>query len=143
MSWADQQTMTLRWPDAGVAERPRRGDQTILVLTLLLVAVGLGMIYSASGVMAHKRFGDASYFLKRQALWLAFGLVCLLAVARTDLNTLRRWALPLLFLGTLGLVLVLIPGVGVTVKGARPRRTAGPASPARSRRRCPCPARSE
>ena len=119
MGWADQQAMTLRWPDAGVAERPRRGDQTILLLTFLLVAVGLGMIYSASGVMAHKRFGDASYFLKRQMLWLVFGLVCLLAVARTDLNTLRRWAVPLLFLGLLGLVLVLIPGVGVTVKGAR------------------------
>jgi len=119
MSWAEQQAMALRWPDAGVAEHPRRGDHTILLLTLLLVAVGLGMIYSASGVMAHKRFGDASYFLKRQMLWLLFGLVCMLVVARTDLNTVRRWAAPMLFLGLLGLVLVLIPGVGVTVKGAR------------------------
>ena len=119
MSWAEQQSMTLRWPDAGVAERPRRGDQTILIVTLLLVAVGLGMIYSASGVMAHKRFGDASYFLKRQMLWLAVGLVCMLVVARLDLGTLRSLAVPVLFLGAVGLVLVLLPSVGLTVKGAR------------------------
>jgi cell division protein FtsW len=119
MGLADQQSMALHWPDAGVAERPRRGDQTILLVTLLLVAVGLGMIYSASGVMAHKRFGDASYFLKRQMLWLAVGLVCLLVAARTDLHTLRRWAVPVLFLGMAGLVLVLLPSVGVAVKGAR------------------------
>jgi len=119
MGWSEQQAMTLRWPDAGVAEQPRRGDATILAVTLLLVAVGLGMIYSASGVMAHKRFGDASYFLKRQMLWLLVGLGCLLVVARADLNTVRRWALPTLCLGMLGLALVLIPGIGVTVNGAR------------------------
>ncbi len=119
MSWADQQTMTLRWPEAGYAERPQRSDRTILLLTLLLIAIGLGMIYSASGVLAHKRFGDASYFLKRQLVWLAVGSVCMLAVARLDLGTLRRWAVPLLFIGVAGLVVVLLPSLGVTVKGAR------------------------
>ena len=119
MSWADQQSMTLGWPDAGFAEPPRRSDRTILLLALLLVAIGLGMIYSASGVLAHKRFGDASYFFKRQLLWLAVGLVCMLVVARTDLGTLRRWALPVLLFGLIGLILVLLPGVGVMVKGAR------------------------
>src|SRR2546428_4281255 len=69
MSWVAQQTMSLRWSDAAVAERPRRSDHTILLLTLLLVAIGLGVIYSASGVLADKRFGAPSYFLKRQLLW--------------------------------------------------------------------------
>src|SRR5437899_13098047 len=105
MSWVDQQTMGLRWPDAAVAERPRRGDHTILLLTLLLVAIGLGMIYSASGVLADKRFGAPSYFLERQLLWCAVGLVPLLVVAWCDLATLRRWAGPVVPLSLLGLVL--------------------------------------
>src|SRR5712691_13329149 len=119
MSWVDQQTMSLRWPDAAEAGRPRRSDHTILLLTLLLVAIGLGVIYSASGVLADKRFGAPSYFLKRQLLWCAVGLVALLVVARCDLVTLRRWAGPVLLLGLLGLVLVLLPSIGVSVKGAR------------------------
>jgi cell division protein FtsW len=119
MRWVDQQSMTLRWPDAAVAERSRRGDHTILLLTLLLVAIGLGMIYSASGVLADKRFGAPSYFLKRQLLWCAVGLVALLVVARCDLVTLRRWAVPVLLFGLLCLVLVLLPSIGVAVKGSR------------------------
>src|SRR2546422_7467880 len=54
-----------------------------------------------------------------RSLWCAVGLVALLVVARCDLATLRRWAAPVLLLGLLGLVLVLLPSVGVTVKGAR------------------------
>src|SRR3989441_9561623 len=57
--------------------------------------------------------------LFRSLLWCAVGLVALLVVARCDLATLRRWAAPVLLLGLLGLVLVLLPSVGVTVKGAR------------------------
>src|SRR2546425_7152828 len=57
--------------------------------------------------------------LFRSLLWCAVGLVALLVVARCDLATLRRWAAPVLLLGLLGLVLVLLPSIGVTVKGAR------------------------
>jgi len=98
----------------------------VLVLTVILVAVGIGMIYSASAVMAQKRFGDATYFLKRQLLWSAVGLVFLLVVARLDHRSLRAWARPLLLLGLIGLVVVLLPHFGVMVKGARRWLRLGP-----------------
>src|SRR2546422_11200079 len=105
--------MALRWPDAAAAERPRRGDHTILLVTLLLVAIGLGMIYSASGALADKRFGAHSYFLKRQLLWCAIGLVALLVVARCELVTRRRRAGPVLLLGLLAPRAVLVRSIEV------------------------------
>ena len=118
MSWRDAQTLTLYRSDA-VPVSSQRGDRTIMILAFILIAVGIGMIYSASAVMAQKRFGDSAYFLKRQLLWLAVGLVFLLIFARTDLKTLRSLGVPLLLIGLVALVAVLLPMIGVTVKGAR------------------------
>lgn len=117
MRWRDAQTLTLYRTDAAPARS--RGDRTILLLTLILIAVGIGMIYSASAVMAQKRFGDSTYFLKRQMLWLAVGMVAFLVTGRSDLRVLRSWALPALLLGLVGVSAVLLPGLGVTINGAR------------------------
>ena len=117
MSWRDAQTLTLYRADAVPASR--RGDRIVMVLACILIAVGIGMIYSGSAVMAQKRFGDSAYFLKRQLLWLAVGMVFLLVFARTDLKTLRSWGVPCLLIGLVALVAVLLPMIGVTVKGAR------------------------
>ncbi|HEY3346712.1 MAG TPA: stage V sporulation protein E, partial [Nitrospirota bacterium] len=43
-----------------------REDRIILIITLALVAFGLVMVFSASSVMAMKKFDDAAYFFKRQ-----------------------------------------------------------------------------
>jgi len=117
MSWRDAETLTLYRTDA-VSYTPR-GDRLVLVIAFILIAIGIGMIYSASAVLAQKRFGDSAYFLKRQLLWLAVGVVLLLIFARIDLKTMRAWALPLLLVGVIALVVVLLPVIGVTVKGAR------------------------
>ena len=126
MSWSNPQGLTLRWPDSAAPPRPPQSDRTILVLTVILIAIGIGMIYSASAVMAQKRFGDSTYFLRRQMLWFAVGLVFLLVVAKLDHRSLRAWALPLLLLGLIGLVVVLLPHWGVMVKGARRWLRLGP-----------------
>ncbi len=119
MGWNNEQTTAVLWPDAASPQRAPRGARMVLFLTIVLIAVGIGMIYSASAVMAQKKFGDSAYFLKRQMLWLAVGMVVLIVVARMDLRTLRKCAVPLLLIGLLGLILVLLPSVGVTAKGAR------------------------
>ena len=126
MSWNNPQILTLHWPDSAVPSQTQRSDRTILVLAVILIAIGIGMIYSASAMMAQKRFGDSTYFLRRQVLWFAVGLVFMLVVARMDYHALRVWALPLLLLGFIGLILVLLPHFGIMVKGARRWLRLGP-----------------
>lgn len=77
------------------------------------------MVYSASAVLALDRYGDASYFLKRQILFATLGLGVLIIITRLDYSVWRKVAYPLLILCFLALVLVLIPQFGLQAGGAR------------------------
>ncbi len=113
-------TMSLPWPSAG--QRARKMvtmDHTLLVVTVALALIGLVMVFSASAVVAGKKFGDQSYFLKRQMAWLACGLVLMHVFSRIDYAVWKKLATPLLLVSGVLLALVLVPGVGVMTKGAR------------------------
>ena len=91
----------------------------MFLLTLILVTVGLIMIYSASAILAHDRYGNSYYFFARQLLWVAVGCLGMWASSRVDLEKLRALAIPGLFLALFLMVLVCIPGIGRTVGGAQ------------------------
>ncbi len=94
-------------------------DWSLLLATLLLLAVGLVMVYSASAVLALNQHGDSWFFVKRQLVFAVLGIGVLFAVQKLDYMILRKWAKPLLWLCFLMLVAVLIPGIGVVRGGAR------------------------
>lgn len=121
---------TLALPWAGGKERLplAKADGSVLTITLLLALIGLVMVFSASGVVAGNRFHDPVYYLKRQLAWLAFGLLLLHLASRTDYTVWQRMALPILAATIVLLALVLIPGVGTVVKGARRWLRLGPVS---------------
>ncbi len=94
-------------------------DQLLLVLTLVLVGIGIVMIYSASAIRAQERFGDPAFFLKKQVVWAVLGLLAMAWAMGWEVRTFQRLT-PLLLLGSLLLLLlVLVPGVGFKVNGAR------------------------
>src|SRR3989338_1719632 len=92
----------------------QRLDYQLLGLTLLLTLFGLVMLSSASSVLGYERFGDTYFFTKQQAVHIVLGLIALAAAARIPPSWWRALALPG-FLVTLALlVLVFIPGVGLS-----------------------------
>jgi len=97
-------------------------DQPLVWVTVLLMLFGMVMVYSASiSLVDSPKFANYTntYFLKRQALFIAVSLLVGLVVFRIRIAAWQRLA-PYLFVATLALlVLVLIPGVGVVVNGAR------------------------
>lgn len=96
-----------------------RGDRWLLVATFVLVGLGIVMIYSASAIRAQERFGDPTFFLKRQAIWAGLGLLAMGWAATWDLKRFQRLT-PILFLASLFLLLlVLVPAVGIKINGAR------------------------
>lgn len=77
------------------------------------------MIYSATGVVSHERFGDAFHFVKRQGVAAVLGLLLIPLLARMPLSLLRAFAPVGLILSVLFLTLTLIPGLGDTSGGAQ------------------------
>lgn len=98
----------------GVAER-----RAVILVTFLLVVYGLVMAYSASAAEAYFRYGSSFYFVKRQLLWVLFGVGAMWILSRVDYAWWRRAAVPLAGLVLVGLLAVLVPGIGTTINGAR------------------------
>ncbi|MBV8720076.1 MAG: putative lipid II flippase FtsW [Chloroflexi bacterium] len=96
----------------------KRPDYLLLASTIALLVLGTLMVYSASFVVAHNEFNDDAYFLVRQLMWIAAGLVGLLISARIDYRRWRSLSLPIMFVCIGMLVLVLVPGIGSSSYGA-------------------------
>jgi len=92
-------------------------DLWLVAVVLGLLALGLAMVYSASGIRALDALDDPSFFLF-QSLWASGGILAMVFFARLDYHRLRPFALPLLALVFVLLVLVLVPGVGTRAGGA-------------------------
>ncbi|HZT12277.1 MAG TPA: putative lipid II flippase FtsW [Candidatus Baltobacteraceae bacterium] len=103
-------------PRAFVAAPP---DLLLFASVASLVAIGLAMIFSASSAQAYADHHDTAYFLKRQVVYLAAGLVLAFGAYKIDYRKLRALGPYALVLCIAALVAVLVPHVGVVVNGAR------------------------
>ena len=66
--------------------RTLKSDRLLFILTLLLVALGVVMVYSASAATAESPYT----FLVRQALWALVGFAAMFAVMRVDYRTYKH-----------------------------------------------------
>ncbi len=94
-------------------------DYPLLIITLLLMAVGVMMVYSSSAIFAQERFHDSLYFLKRNIVFMAASLVLLVVAMRVDYHLYYKLTYPLLFLTLALLALTFIPGLGHKAGGAQ------------------------
>jgi cell division protein FtsW len=99
----------------------------LLTATFCLLAGGAVMVYSASSARTLlEGHGDGTAYLVKYLMYGAVGLVAMQLLARYGLEHVRRITPALLVCSFVLLVLVLIPGFGVTVNGARRWLGAGP-----------------
>ncbi|MBV8986044.1 MAG: putative lipid II flippase FtsW [Acidimicrobiia bacterium] len=83
-----------------------------------LVVVGLVMVLSASSVQALRDFGSSWVVFQRQAMWMFIGGIALLIALRVDYRRWQKPAVPLVFVALGLLLVVLVPGLGVSVRGS-------------------------
>ncbi len=100
----------------------REYDQALLWVTLLLLLLGMVMVYSASVSLPDSpKYANYKnhHFLLRQAAFIGFGLLAGAFAFRMRIEQWEKWT-PFLFVGALLLMfLVLVPGIGKGVNGAR------------------------
>ena len=98
----------------------------IFLLGLGLSIIGLVAIYNSSAIEGFTDFQDKYHFVKNQLTWLVLGITLFLVVSNLNLNLIKK-ATPAVFFVSLGLMfLVLIPGVGSKLQGARRWLSLGP-----------------
>lgn len=93
-------------------------DIIVLMMAVILTCFGVVMVYSASSVMAAKKFHDGFYFLKRQSLFAVLGFGAMALAMHIDYHVWKKLAVPLFLACFFLLLLVFMPGIGGTAKGA-------------------------
>lgn len=89
------------------------------VEVLLLIVIGFVMIFSASSILALKKFSDSTYYLKRQLVCMLLGVGAAVVISRIHYKVYRDYAGYALIGAMCVLVLVLIPGLGSEINNAR------------------------
>jgi cell division protein FtsW len=98
----------------------------LLAVVAVLIVVGLVMVLSASSVQSQREVGSTWSYFGRQVLWVGAGIGALVVTARLDYRRWQRLATPFLGVCMALLVLVLVPGLGVEINGARSWFSLGP-----------------
>ena len=94
-------------------------DYGLLIVVLVLLAIGLVMILSASAPYALRTEGDSYFYVKKQLIFAVIGIICMLVISKIDYRILNSRLSYLAYIGGLGLMaLVLVPGIGVERNGA-------------------------
>jgi cell division protein FtsW len=91
----------------------------VVGIVAVLNVIGLVMVLSASSVAALSSYGSSWYFFDRQLIWAVVGFAAFAVAARVDYRKWRRLSMPLMVASAVVLVIVLLPGFGIQVDGAR------------------------
>ncbi|MFO8191914.1 MAG: FtsW/RodA/SpoVE family cell cycle protein, partial [Bacillota bacterium] len=91
---------------AGNRDSKHETDRILILVTVLLLAIGLLMVFSASYIIAEEMGGDPYYFLKRQTLWTVVGLGAMYLFSRINYRKLKQLSLLILLVNFILLTLI-------------------------------------
>lgn len=94
------------------AEKRGHIDLPFCVLTLVILAIGVIMVLSASFARSYYTSGEPVYFFVRQMIFAVSGVALMLVVSRIKVSTFRRFSYPLLFVSIV--LLAAVPFIGVS-----------------------------
>ena len=95
-----------------------KNSARILVLSVAaLVSIGMVMLFSASAY-AHDSHGDPYFFLKRQSVWLALGVMACVTAALVDYHYWAKAWVPLFIAAAALLALCFVPHIGLRLNGS-------------------------
>lgn len=82
-------------------------DMPFLLLTLILVAIGIVMLFSASYANAYYLYNDSYFFIKRQLPMAIAGVIIMITLSYLDYHHLHKIAVPMIILSFIMLIAVL------------------------------------
>lgn len=98
--------------------RPHKPDYLLLAVIVVLLVLGTFTLFNASSVRGEIVQQDPFFYLKRQTIYLFLGLAAFFVLSRINHQFLKKVAFLVIIWGFLLMLLVFVPGIGVTLKGA-------------------------
>ena len=103
---------------SGSYAAPVRPDSWVLIPALMLLAIGVVMVGSASVAIAENQGVSTYYYLSRHLIYISLGVLLALMFRVIPVAFIERLSRPMMLLSALLLLAVLIPGIGHTVNGS-------------------------
>lgn len=94
-------------------------DFILCIVVFILLALGIIMVLSASAPSALAEGGEAYQYAGKQLLSAIIGLIAMFFISKIDYHKYKKFYLIIYILSCLILLLVLVPGLGVSAGGAR------------------------
>lgn len=94
-------------------------DYILLFAVLTLVSLGLLFVYSASNYSAELTYGNKYFFLTKQGIGAAVGLVAMLVAMQINTDFLKKLWIVSVVIAAVLLSLVFVPGISIENYGAR------------------------
>lgn len=101
-----------------VLKRWENTDSLFLLATVILLMLGLVFLYSSTCVMAQEKFGDSFYFLKRQILFAAVGVIGMYFIQGSNHEIFSRMGAATVLISIFLFGLLFVPGIGEEANGA-------------------------
>lgn len=90
-------------------------DYGLLIVVLVLLAIGLVTVLSASAHYSLRTEGDSYFYVKKQLKFAVLGIISMLIISKLDYRIFNsRISYALLAVALVLLCLVFVPGIGVT-----------------------------
>lgn len=93
-------------------------DYMFLGIVVVLITFGLVMLFSASSGTAYSTYGNAYYFVIRQAAWTAIGAVLMMMLSKIDYHSYTA-KINLIAYVIVIFLLIAVLAIGTEVKGAK------------------------
>ena len=91
----------------------------LIFFVVILCLIGFVFIYSASKYSSAILYDNANYFVTKQIVGFAIGLVLMIVVSRFDYHKFNKLPIAIAIVSIVFLLLVFVPGISVSANGAR------------------------
>jgi len=107
--------------DVRVRWRMSSDARGLILVSAVLLAFGLAVLYSASAIVAMNEGRESAFYLIRQVMGAIGGMVVFAIAAKVDAEKLRAWAWPLMWFTiiTMTAALILPESIAPRVHGSR------------------------
>ncbi|RJQ43196.1 MAG: putative lipid II flippase FtsW [Nitrospiraceae bacterium] len=91
----------------------------ILIPVILLLCTGILMVYSSTVLMSMNKYGNGFHYLMNHLFTIFIGACVMVLLSHMNYQKLRGLVYVFLAVGLIMLLLVFVPGIGISANGAR------------------------